>query len=170
MKQWYVVYTHAQAEQIAQTHLERQGFTVYCPRIRKTRRHARRVMQCASPLFPRYLFVNLDREHCRWRAVRSTIGVSALLSRGDEPLLLDPAVLDRIRDREGEDGLIRLDDDSAPDHWRPGTPLHIHTGPLADCDGLFQGLGERDRVRVLLELLGRPVMVTVPAQAVRLGA
>jgi transcriptional antiterminator RfaH len=37
---------------------------------------------------------------------------------------------------------------------------------LADCLGLYDGMTDRDRVTILLDLLGRKVRVLVDAQAV----
>ena len=58
---WYVVQTHPHAEQKASLNLARQGYGVYLPRYLKRRRHARRVETVAAPLFPRYMFVAVDR-------------------------------------------------------------------------------------------------------------
>ena len=38
-------------------------------------------------------------------------------------------------------------------------------GAFADCFGLFQEMTDRDRVTVLIELLGRKVKVTLGAEA-----
>lgn len=170
MEQWYVVYTHPRSELLAQAHLERQGFTGYCPRIGATRRHARRTERVSVPLFPRYLFVNLDREGCRWLAVRSTIGVHSLVSRGAEPLPLPSHIMDQIRSREDDDGLIRLNDSGDVRCWAAGTPVRIEGGAFADCTGLFQHMSDQDRVVVLLDLLGRRVKASVPREAVFLNA
>jgi transcription antitermination factor NusG len=59
---WYVVQTQAGAEHKAVMHLARQGFKTYLPRYLKRRRHARRIDVVAVPLFPRYLFVEIDFE------------------------------------------------------------------------------------------------------------
>ena len=57
---WYVVNTQPRAESRAKHHLELQGFGVFCPRYRKTVRHARKTKSAFAPLFPNYLFVCLD--------------------------------------------------------------------------------------------------------------
>lgn len=65
MNRWYAVYTKTGAENLAEGHLQRQGFRVYLPRYRKERRHARRITLVKAPLFPRYLFVELDLDRDR---------------------------------------------------------------------------------------------------------
>jgi transcriptional antiterminator RfaH len=71
---WYVVHTHPHAEAKAAAHLERQGYSTYLPRYLKCRRHARRIEIVPAPLFPRYLFVTIDRLRQRWRSIQSTVG------------------------------------------------------------------------------------------------
>jgi transcriptional antiterminator RfaH len=64
---WYVVHTHAKAK--AAAHLVRQGYSIHPPRYLRHHRHTRRVDTVARPLFPRYLFVTIDRLAHRWRAI-----------------------------------------------------------------------------------------------------
>ena len=163
MTAWYVVHTHAMAEQRARHHLERQGFEVYLPVHAKRRCHARKVETVVAPLFPRYLFVRLAPENCRWRAIQSTIGVAHLVCAGDAPARLADAVIDAIRAREGDAGLVCID---LPPPFRPGQRIQLVSGAFADHFGLFHGMADRERVMVLLSLLGRDVVVRVPAEAV----
>jgi transcriptional antiterminator RfaH len=65
---WYVVHTHPHAEARAAAHRVRQGYSIHLPRYLRRRRRARRVDTVARPLFPRYLFVTIDRLAQRWRA------------------------------------------------------------------------------------------------------
>src|SRR6266540_2027178 len=82
-ERWFLAHTQPKGEQKAQLHLGAQGFRTYLPQIRKTIRHARKLRTIQAPLFPRYLFVILDLERDRWLSVRSTVGVSRLLTLQD---------------------------------------------------------------------------------------
>ena len=82
MTPWFVVYTHAGAEETASGHLQRQGYQVYLPHLVKRRRHARHTDFVRAPLFPRYLFVSWDQLRERWRPILSTVGVCNLLRQG----------------------------------------------------------------------------------------
>jgi len=108
---WYVVQTQPHCESKAVCHLARQGFETYLPRYEKRRRHARRIETVAAPLFPRYLFFAVDMATQRWRSIKSTIGVTRLVSNGDEPAAVHDSVVDGLKARE-ERGLVRL-------AWRP---------------------------------------------------
>ena len=162
MDRWYVVHSHAGAEANAARHLQRQGYRVYLPLWRKRRSHARRVEWLAAPLFPRYLFVRFDIECTRWRAVQSTVGVSHLISVGGLPAPVPEGIVEAIRSREADNGLIEI----VPS-FSKGEPVVIGEGPFLDQIGLFESLDDAARVTVLLGLLGRAVKVKVPAYAIR---
>ena len=155
---WYVVQTHPHAEVKASWHLQRQDFETYLPRFRKKRRHAGRVESIAAPLFPRYLFVSVDLASQRWMSIRSTIGVSRLVCNGDAPAPVPHPVLEALKAREEEDGLIKLD---RRPRFSPGDQVSILDGAFRGCHGLYEGMSGEERIAILLELLGRKVRVTV---------
>jgi transcriptional antiterminator RfaH len=161
---WYVVHSQPNAELRAAEHLERQGFTSYVPTYLKTRRHARRIDTVRAPFFPRYLFVWIDVTQQRWRSINSTVGVSRIVGRGLMPTPVMPGVVEAIRQREGEDGLIRLAPAAAK--FQPGDAVRVVDGAFEACQGLFQALTDNERVAILLDLLGRKVRVVLDAGAI----
>jgi transcriptional antiterminator RfaH len=165
MKRWYVVETQPRAEAKALWHLERQGYTAYLPRYRKLRRHARRTDEVRAPLFPRYLFIEMDIARTAWLAVRSTIGIARLVCQGDKPAPVPDGIVDDIRIREDANGLVPIEP-----RFRPGEAVRIVAGALADQVGLFECASDDRRVVLLLELLGRRVEVAVPMDAVASAA
>lgn len=162
-QRWYVVQTQPNAELKAVAHLSRQGFDTYLPRYLKRRRHARRVEVVARPLFPRYLFVSIDVTVQRWRSIYSTIGVSSLLGTDDAPLPVAGQVVSTLRQREDDAGFVKLE--HRPD-FRVGQKIRVLEGVFADCLGLYDGMPDRDRIAVLLDLLGRKVRVLVDVETV----
>jgi transcriptional antiterminator RfaH len=166
MDRWYVVHAQPNAEAKAVWHLKNQGFRPYLPRYRKRRRHARRIEDVAAPLFPRYLFVELDLERERWRAIRSTVGVAELVCHGDGPAPVPAGIVESIRAREDERGLVVLRPET---DFHKGDAVTSTDGAFEGCAGLFECAGDADRVTVLLNLLGREVAVRLPADALRAG-
>ena len=165
MTGWIVVHTHVHAEAKAEHHLCRQGYEVYLPRYRKTRRHARCLETVIRPLFPGYLFVGFDQQATRWRPIQSTIGVRQLIRAGDRPVLAPGWIVDGLRAREDADGLVEVRSSLAK-----GEQVRIVSGPLYDHVGVFDCADDNDRVMVLLDLLGRQVRVCLPVEAVRAAA
>jgi transcriptional antiterminator RfaH len=160
---WYVVQTQPNAENKAVAHLARQGFATYFPRYLKRRRHARRVETVAAPLFPRYLFVTIDITSQRWRSIYSTIGVTRLVCAGDTPTPVADEAVATLKRREDASGFVKLE--LAP-QFRVGDKIRILDGLFTDCLGLYEGMPDRVRVAVLLDLLGRKVRVLVDAEGV----
>jgi transcriptional antiterminator RfaH len=153
---WYVVFAHPNGEEVAARHLERQGFSTYLPRRLTIRRHARKEEQVARPLFPRYLFVGLDLDKQRWRAVHSTTGVSRLVCRGDAPVRVPDGVVEGLMEEHDENGYVRLGT-----QFRSGDRVRILGGAFANLVGLYEEMTDTQRVTLLLELLGRQVRVAV---------
>jgi transcriptional antiterminator RfaH len=155
---WYVVQTQPNAEVKVVAHLARQEFEPYLPRYLKRRRHARRIESVMAPLFPRYLFVRIDIATQRWRSIHSTFGVSRLVCNGEEPACVPDGVVAGLKTREGADGAVHLD---ASPRFKPGERVRIIDGVFSSCLGLYEGMTDRDRVAVLLDMLGRKVRVLV---------
>ena len=162
MARWFVAQTQARGEERARCNLERQGFRTYLPRYRRIRSHARRRDAVLAPLFPGYIFVEFDLDTAPWRSINGTFGVNHLVCHGDRPAPLPDGVVDAIAERENEEGLIVLQ----PRGFRNGETLRIVSGALADCQGFFERMADRDRVVLLLDLLGRKVRVRIPREAV----
>lgn len=160
---WYVAQTQPNAEAKASYHLARQGFSIYCPRYLKRCSHARKVQMVQAPLFPRYLFVNIDVATQRWRSIQSTIGVSRLVTNGDVPAAVPASVILGLKDREDDLGFVRM---SRTPVFAPGDKVRILGGAFSDSLGLFDGASDRDRVAILLDLLGRKVRVMLGADMV----
>jgi transcriptional antiterminator RfaH len=160
---WYAAYTQPNREAMAVEHLIRQGYSVYLPRCRRVVRHARRRALVLRPLFPRYLFVGLDRLTQRWRPIRSTCGVVGLVANGDEPVAVDPGIVDGLRQREAKGAF----DVVSPVQWlRKGDAVRVTEGPFADLIGRVLAATDHERVFILLDLLGRTVRAEVPALAI----
>jgi transcriptional antiterminator RfaH len=161
--QWYVVQTQPNAENKALTHLARQGFVTYLPRYLKRRRHARRVDIVAAPLFPRYLFVEINMAVQRWRSIYSTVGVSRLVSNGEFPSQVPEHVVSLLKGREDTQGYIQID---CEPRFKAGDKVRILEGVFCDSLGLYEGMSDRDRVAILLDLLGRKVRVFLDVETI----
>lgn len=163
MNRWFVVNTQANVEEKARFHLERQGFHVYLPRYLKRRSHARCINWVPAPMFPRYLFVCLDPETDPWRPIRSTVGVSGLICHGERPAPVPVGIVEDIQARHTDDGLVSL---SLGHRFSPGERVRVMHGPMADQVGIFECADDRERVFVLLDVMGRQVKTRLPREAV----
>ncbi len=162
MKQWFVVQSKPKQEAIAEVNLGRQGYETYYPRIIQKCRHRGRWKQVIKPLFPRYLFVNLEQGRDDFAPIRSTFGVTGLVRFGGVPKALAPGLIEEIKTSEdGKQGIYidRL-------QWQPGEKVEIVGGALAGLKGLFLTESAEERVVILLSLLGRENKVVVTQDAI----
>ena len=154
--EWFVAQTQPRKERMAERHLANQDFRPFLPSIRRTRRSGSRFETVLEPMFPGYVFVSIDVAAQRWRSVNGTLGVTRLLTDGDRPLPLRGGFVDALRARADHRGIIG----DAPDAGlRPGDLVRFHGGPFADMAGRIASLPTAERVNVLLQLLGREVIV-----------
>ncbi len=142
--------------------LERQGFECFLPLIRaeKLRRGALQVVQ--ESLFPRYLFIRLGTglESQSWAPVRSTMGVSRLVTFGQTPAKVDDEL---IAD-------IRVQSDSAEVQMRPfepGEPVMLTDGPFVGVEAIYKMTDGEGRVMLLLNILSKDVKMAVAPASVR---
>mgnify|MGYP003424550415 CR=1 FL=1 len=158
-KSWYLVYTKPRQEQTAQQQLGRQGYPVYLPMTQRSRKRGNRRVPAIEPLFPRYLFIQLDTCRDDWGPIRSTVGVSALVRFGKEPANVPDVLIDLLRAQESTAGLHAW----VEAEFRPGQPVRVVEGVLQGYEGIFVATSGRERVVVLLDILGRRVRARVAA-------
>ena len=86
-----------------------------------------------------------------------------LLGTDDAPLPVAGQVVSTLQQREDDAGFVKLE--HRPD-FRVGQKIRVLEGVFADCLGLYDGMPDRDRIAVLLDLLGRKVRVLVDVETV----
>jgi transcriptional antiterminator RfaH len=154
--EWFVAQTQPRKERMAERHLANQDFRPFLPSIRRKRRSGGRFETVLEPLFPGYVFVSIDVAAQRWRSVNGTLGVSRLLTDGDRPVPVRGGFVDALRARADHKGIIG---DAPEAVLRPGDIVRFHGGPFEDMTGRIASLPTAERVNVLLQVLGREVVV-----------
>lgn len=153
---WYVVFTQPQREWRARVHLAAQGFHTFLPCYRKTVRHARRLHTKRVPLFNRYLFIALDLDRDQWRRVNGTSGVACLVADENFPIPVTRGITETLIGLADASGIVNLGNTV-----EVGGRVRVLTGPFANFVGELVRLDGAQRVRVLLQLLGGPVAVSI---------
>lgn len=158
-KKWYLVYTKPRQESVARTNLARQGYETYLPMMRQTRRQRGRRRTLISPMFPRYLFVHLDRTTDNWGPIRSTLGVVSIVRFGQMPAEAPKDLVTLLRSREDEEGVQTV----TPSEIKPGSKVRITDGAFMGCEGVYLARSSRERVVVLLHLCGKSARTMLDA-------
>ena len=156
-KSWYLVYAKPRQEKTAVTNLERQRYEVYFPQLRiwRTRRGQRRLV--VEPLFPRYIFIHLDTHTDNWAPIRSTLGVTSLVRFGSEPARVPATLIDYLQSQQNADGLHEW----AQPALKIGSPARVISGPLAGYEGILLAKTGRERVVILMDLVGGQVRASL---------
>ncbi len=159
---WYAVHTQPNREHLAVFHLERQGFDVWLPCYERMIRHARLAKSVRRPLFPGYLFINLDLETARWRSINGSIGVKNIVSFGRTPSVVDSEFITALKASESLDGFV----DVSNVDLKLGQEIEILSGPMAGQIGRLLSLDAGNRVTVLFQMLGHFVRGQIGRKAV----
>lgn len=156
---WYAIQYKAAQGDRALCHLQNQDVSCFFPKISVEKIRAGKRIRQLEPLFPGYLFVNLEQTDPMWAKLRSTRGVSRIVSFANRPAPIEDEVICHIRDGftcvETQGGI------------RPGQKVEICEGPFAGLDAVFQCYKGDERAIVLLSFMQTQRQVKVPVSAIR---
>jgi transcription elongation factor/antiterminator RfaH len=162
MKNWYALYTKPHKEHQVDAFLQGRGIETYLPTVRRKVRRRDRPERVIY--FPCYLFARLDFEVTPRSSIAWMPGIRRIVGHGEQPAVVAGEIVDLIRRRlEGVEQVGYTD-------LKPGDRVRITSGPLRDLDAVFdQALSAADRVRILLDVMGRMTPVEIDhSQIVRI--
>jgi transcriptional antiterminator RfaH len=157
---WIVINTHVNQEHIAIENLARQNFAAYCPMLLKRRSHARRVEQVRRPLFPGYMFADVDPSRDNWRPILSTAGVRSVVRFGQSFGCVGESFISELRACEKDGVIVR-----PAVQYKIGQKVRL-ASPFEGVVAVILDLDEKDRLTVLMDLMQRPVRAKVKAAEV----
>jgi transcriptional antiterminator RfaH len=154
---WYVVHTKPRQESRALLNLEQQGYHCFLPTIPKKRVTRKAFQMVQEPLFARYLFIELDTNLSgkSWAPIRSTLGVSKLVTFGTDPARVDHGLIELLRTQENKLSQTPLS------VYQPGDMVRIKEGPFRGLEAVYQLDDGEMRAMVLIELLQKPTRLQV---------
>ena len=155
---WYVAMTVTRGEGKAIKEMAAEGIESFLPIMRIAcfdRRKNRRVTR-EFPLFNKYVFVG-DPDFGRLHKCRSVV---SLLGVNGTPQTVSQAEVERVRHAVSAGIFDRLPVDKRG--LKPGMTVRIGVGPFTGFHGQVQSFEGKKLVRVLAEILGGMVPVSVP--------
>ncbi len=155
---WYVVHTKPRQEQRALENLEKQGFTCFLPFVQVQKLRNQRVQIVSEPMFSRYLFIQLDDQSQNWAPIRSTLGVSKLVSFGSSPSKVPDELIEFLQNMHSE---------TYKPMFEPGDGVVVANGPFKGLEGKFLAEDGEARAFVLIDLLGRPQQLRMAIDSLR---
>ncbi len=154
---WYCLRTQPKRERIAWASLrELPGVSVLFPRARYQRKSTKGKRWVLEPLFPNYLFVHFDPKTST-RAVKYAKGASYLVKRGQDLAPVPSGVINELAELT-DDGLFEV----SPSPLAVGERIKVIRGIFRGAEADIVELAPaRERVRILLEILGRDTPVDI---------
>ena len=154
---WFCLKAQPKREHLAAAGLRKQ-FSVVCfaPRLRARKLMKRGAVWFVEAMFPGYFFAQFDYLTQR-RAVEHAPGVRGLVQFGDRVATIDAPTIEGLRRRMEANETVTIDPEI-----KVGQEVQIAHGPFQGLEALVtQLLPASERVRVLLEFLGRSVQMEV---------
>ena len=154
---WYVIHTKPRQEQRALENLARQGYNCYLPLFATEKMQLGAIKVVQEPLFSRYLFICLDTHLSgkSWTPIRSTQGVSRLVTFGGEPARIDSELIDALRSQ------ANLTNGEPQRLFKHGDRVQIREGSFNGFEAVYQMSNGENRAMVLIEILSKLVKLTL---------
>jgi|UniRef100_A0A7V3RHX1 transcriptional antiterminator RfaH len=160
--QWYAIYTRCHHERTTNKILSDQGFTTFLPEILVPSRRKDRKLLIKKPLFPNYLFIQLDHNKDNWLKVYRTHGVVRICGNGRPTPIPDEDINSIKIFVHSERNIYPLP------YLVVGSKVRVISGPLAGAIGiLLREDHKKRRLVVSIELMGQSVAVTLGDDEVR---
>ncbi len=156
---WVLIYTKAKEEKKANENLQRQGFKTFLPLIAPSNKNSE--FKSLVPVFPRYLFAQINPELDNWTSIKSSYGVSHIVLFSEKFTSIPNDIIKYMQDKLNKSGIYK-EDVSIVDYQK-GDSVSIKDGRFAGIDAIFLSKRSKDRVRLLLKLLNTSVVAEITA-------
>ena len=161
---WYSARTKPKHEHIAAANLRKNlGIEVFSPRLQLEKITRRGLVHVTEPLFPCYIFVRCVLEE-RINDIQHSIGVNRLVSFGGKFPPVADGVIGELQDCFENEEIVSIASD-----FQPGDEVTVAGGAFAGMSALvLKNLPAKQRVQILLDMLGQPTTVEVEREVVML--
>jgi transcriptional antiterminator RfaH len=154
---WFCLKTRPKREHLAAAALRQvAGLDVLAPRIRYQKATVRGTIWFTEAMFPGYIFANFQYS-AMYRQVQAVHGVTNVVHFGERIGVLPSGTVEQLRLLAGTEEILIFSPEIAV-----GEEIKIVSGAFQGLEAVVtQVLPARDRVKVLLEFLGREVEAQV---------
>lgn len=150
MNRWHLIYTKPRQEELALINLKNQHYKSFLPLITKEKISRGKKVLTKEPIFPRYLFIRLkDDGQQDWSPIRSTRGVSHIVTFGGRLAALGDEVIVNLIQRLDGDPMLRV--------FSEGDTVEIVDGPFSGLEAIFKTFSGEGRATLLLDFMAKQV-------------
>ena len=148
MNHWHLIYTKPHQEKVALDNLTRQNYQCYLPLIHKEKILRGKKILSKEPMFPRYLFMRLCHDgQQNWSPIRSTKGVSHLVSFGGLAASLDDEMMNNLK--------LKIDKALVMKVFSIGDKVEILKGPFKGMEAIFNTYKGEERAMLFLNFMAK---------------
>lgn len=155
---WYVLQHKPAQGDRALSHLQNQDIVCFYPKITVEKIKAGKRTKKLEPLFPGYLFVNLEQTDPMWAKLRSTRGVLRIVGFANKPAPISDDVIQHIK--------ASLESVAEQGGIKPGQAVQLNEGPFEGINAIFQAYDGEARAIVLINFMQKQQRVKVPVSAI----
>jgi len=164
---WYLVQCKPNAAQIAVHNLENQSFGTFLPLQEITKRKGKIFQRQIRPLFPGYLFVQIDPDHGPWRQVNNTRGVARLVRLGAEPSVVPNEIVEALMAQCDKKSILRQTSETQSNQLHVGDQAQVTQGPFSGFIATISNIEPNNRINTLIEIMGQTTKVAINAGALK---
>jgi len=157
---WYALQVASRCEKAVASGLALRGYAEFLPLYRSRRRWSDRFQDVDLPLFPGYVFCQLDVNN-RLPALLIP-GVVRIVGLGKMPIPVDDDEIAAVQAVVGSGLLMQP--------WpflKTGQTVRIEEGPLRSVTGILTEINGSEQLVVSITLLQRSLAVAIPRHAIR---
>jgi transcriptional antiterminator RfaH len=159
---WYCARTKPKHEHIAAATLRKNsGLEAFLPRVRMERATRRGAVHSIEPLFPCYLFVRCSLDE-KMDEIKHSNGVNGLVKFGGKAAVVADSIIEELQDCFENDEPMNVEN-----RLTPGSEVSVAGGAFDGMRALvLRNMPAKQRVQILLDILGQPTPVEVDRNAV----
>jgi transcriptional antiterminator RfaH len=154
---WYLLQTKFRQERKAAQELEQQNISVFLPLYRSEKIIKGVRVTKEEPLFSRYLFIELDIKNINWTSIRSTRGVSKFIEFGNGPIIVDPLIIEGLRNAESQ---------PEESYLTVGEKVRVTHGAFKGLEAIYEAADGSARSYILMELMQQNQYVSIDNQLI----
>ena len=160
---WYIVQFKRNSHRVAARNLSQQGFKTFLPLHSFTRKSQYKFVTNIEPLFPGYMFVSIDLGKEPWHKINSTLGVTRLICQDGIPLKVPEEIVSALMSRCDSSGKLL-----PPKSLASGDSVKVLSGALANFIATVETFDTKQRIWVLMEIMGQVTRVQVALDQIKL--
>ena len=153
---WYLIASKPKQEGRAVENLINQSVNVFLPTINVESCTRGKVVSREEPLFPGYLFIELEEDDPLWSKIRSTRGVRDFVKFGGRPALVPEIIVKSLQEAD-----VSANESIVSNLPKEGDLVLIKDGPFHELQAIFKMRDGTHRAIVLLNILGKNQQLSV---------